>query len=121
MVRFLALNAAEPDALGIRWAIAQRGPRRYLAWRDADGREGIEIKRTRHGHRLTYRVEREPRGVSWYPLRPVIAEVSANCRQNSGIETKDRSGPELPERSPSNQKRPRGRSSVATESISPPE
>lgn len=74
MIRALALNAAEPDALGIRWASAQRGRRRYLAWRDAHGREGVELKRERYGHRMAFRVEKEPTGVCWYPLRPVICD-----------------------------------------------
>jgi hypothetical protein len=66
--RLLALELAEPDALGVRWATAQRDGRTYVSCRWPDDTELVEVRHEAHGVRYSRRLKSGPRWLAWKPL-----------------------------------------------------
>lgn len=68
MTRRQALLLAPADPLGIRWAQAEFDDRTYLACLWPDGTELAEV-RPRENWRKATRLVRDPKRVSWRPVR----------------------------------------------------
>lgn len=64
-----ALELADPDPLGQRWARAVRSGRVYVAVRDPAGRVIVETKHREHGRTLACRIPEPPTGLCWVAVR----------------------------------------------------
>ncbi|MGV3721837.1 MAG: hypothetical protein ACO1SX_13070 [Actinomycetota bacterium] len=69
-----ALEQAPADPVGMRYATAEGRGRSYLAWRSADGRQGIQIVHTYYGVRRYRRVARAARSLCWIPVSETWSE-----------------------------------------------
>jgi hypothetical protein len=80
MSRLLALELAEPDAIGVRWATARADDRTYLACRWPDDTELVEVHHVTNGIHYVRRLAKGPRWLTWKPLEvgsePQLANVS---------------------------------------------